>query len=214
MNMMKWILVLYGITAIAFGVYVFGIGLWGLIKKRPLVFAARQLMWFMLAVYLPITIQSFVPLFESWGRRVGFFVVLPVFQIAMMILLVFVFWRQMTGYMIFGVSDETFRDALLAALNKLNLPFQETISKIRLTAVGADMQAAVAAWMGTAQIRIKQREYVRYTKEIADAMDQYYIDNPVKVNNLAFIVYLLLGILLILFVLALAIYGMMFLFRF
>jgi len=68
--------------------------------------------------------------------------------------------------------------------------------------------------MGTAQIRIKQREYVRYTKEIADAMDQYYIDNPVKVNNLAFIVYLLLGILLILFVLALAIYGMMFLFRF
>lgn len=204
---------LYGLIMIAFGVYVFGIGLWGLTKKRPLVFPARQLMWFILAMYVPATIQSFVPFFTFSGRsessifNSGFWIFFPVFQVVMMVLLIYVFWRQMTGYMIFGVSDDTFRNALTSALNKLNLPFQETISKIKLTGIDADLQAAVAAWMGTAQIRIKQREHVHYTKEIANAMDEYYKANAVKVNNIAFIVYLLLGILMIVFVVAFAIFG-------
>jgi hypothetical protein len=217
MSMMMWALPLYGLIMIAFGLYTFGIGLWGLLKKRPLVFAARQLMWFILAMYVPVTINSFVPLFQFSGRGdgifdSGFWIVLPIFQVLMMVLLVFVFWRQMTGYMIFGVSDDTFRNALTSALNKLNLPYEETISKIKLTSLNADLQAAVAAWMGTAQIRIKQREHVHYTKEIANAMSEYYKDNVVKVNNIAFIVYLLLGIFMILFVIAFAIFGMSFFF--
>ncbi len=214
MDIMKWVFPLYGIVMIAFGLYVFGIGIWGLTKKRPLVFAARQLMWFMVAIYIPLTIQSFVPLFESWGRRDPLFIVMPIIQVAMFVLLVFIFWRQMTGYMIFGVSDETFREALISALNKLNLPYQETISKIKLTSLDADLQAAVASWMGTAQIRIKQSQHVRYAKDIASAMDEYYKNNTVKVNNIAFIVYLLLGILMLVFVVAFAIFAPDFFFRF
>lgn len=213
MDIMKWVFVLYGIVMIAFGLYTFGIGAWGLIKKRPLIFAARQLMWFLLALYVPQTIQSLVPLFDSWGRSDPFFTIMPIIQIAMLVLLVFIFWRQMTGYMIFGVSDETFREALITALNKLNLPYQETISKIKLTELDADLQAAVASWMGTAQIRIKQWQHVRYAKEIAHAMDDYYKNNPVKVNNIAFITYLLLGILMIIFVIAFGFFGSGFLFR-
>lgn len=120
----------------------------------------------------------------------------------------------MTGYMIFGVSDETFREALTSALNKLNLPYEETISKIKLTGLNADLQAAVASWMGTAQIRIKQWQHVRYAKDIANSMDDYYKNNSVKVNNIAFIVYLILGIFTIAFVFAFAIFGFGFLFRF
>ena len=214
MDNMKWVFGLYGIVMIAFGLYVFGIGLWGLTKKRPLVFAARQLMWFMIAIYIPITIQSFIPLFDSWGREDTFFVIMPFFQVAIFVLLVFIFLRQMTGYMIFGVSDETFREALTNALNKLNLPYQETISKIKLTGLDADLQAAVASWMGTAQIRIKQQQHIHYANEIAGAMDDYYKNNPVKVNNIAFIVYLILGIFTVAFIVAFAIFGFDFLFRF
>jgi hypothetical protein len=197
---------------ITFGLYISRIGLLGLIKKRPLVIAARQLMWFLLLCYIPVTIQSFVPLFVFSGSEVrvfsdGFWIFLPIFQVAIMALLVFVFWRQMTGYMIFGVSDESFRDALTSALKRLDLPFQETISKIKLTGISADLQAAVAGWMGTAQIRIKQREHVHYTKEIAQAMNEYYKDNIVKVNNIAFIVYLLAGIFMIIFVIAFGIFS-------
>jgi hypothetical protein len=125
---------------------------------------------------------------------------MPVINLVLMIVLVFVFWRQMTGYMVFGVYDETFRDALTSTLNKLNIPFQETISKIRLVELDADLQAAVMAWMGTAQIRIKQRKHAHYMKQIADGMNEYYVATPVKVNNIAFIVYLILGILMLIMV--------------
>ena len=117
MDNMKWLMGLDGIVMIAFGFYIFGIGLWGLTKKRPLVFAARQLMWFLIAVYIPITIQSFLPLFsDPWGRSDPLFIILPFFQVGIFVLLVYIFWQQMTGYLIFGISDETFRDALISAL--------------------------------------------------------------------------------------------------
>ena len=38
MDIMLWVMPLYGLIMIAFGLYVFGIGLLGLTKKRPLVF--------------------------------------------------------------------------------------------------------------------------------------------------------------------------------
>ena len=90
MDIMKWIFPLYGIVTTAFSLYVFGIGLWGLVKKRPLVFAARQLMWFLLAMYILLTIQSFLPLFESWGREDTLLVLLPFIQVAILMLLIFV----------------------------------------------------------------------------------------------------------------------------
>ncbi|HUN24553.1 MAG TPA: hypothetical protein PK299_15595 [Anaerolineales bacterium] len=215
MDIMKWFFILYGIVMVAIGLYAFGIGAWGFVKKRPLIVAARQLMWFLLAIYVPQTIQAFVSLPSFWGRGDLFFTIIPIIEIVALVLLVFIFWRQMAGYMILGVSDETFREALVSALNKLNLPYQETISKIKLTGLGADMQVVVASWTGTAQIRIKQWRHVRYTKKIALAMDDYYKNNPVKVNNSAFIVYLLLGILMIVFVVVVAFgfFGSGFLFR-
>ena len=212
MGLMNWMLVFYGIVGITFGLYVFGIGLWGLVNQRPLVFPARQLMWFLLLCYLPITVQSFVPLLNSRGPVNSFFIMLPFIQIAMMMLLVFVFWRQMSGYMIFGVSDDTFRDGLISALTKLNLPFKETISKIKLTGLDADLQASVASWMGTAQIRMNQPQHVRYTKDIAGEMDVYYKNNAVKVQRITFIIYLFVGSLMIIFVSAMALFGPRFLF--
>lgn len=194
---MNWIFVLYGIVLTIFGLYVAGIGVWGLIKKRPLVFSARQLMWVVLLAYLPSVIQSFIPLFTSRGSIEWFEIFLPFIQVAVMAILVFIFWRQMTGYMVFGVSDDTFRDALFYALNKLNLPFQEMLSKVKLIGLDADLYAVVAEWMGTAQIRIKQRQHTQRVIDIANTMNDYYASTPVKVNNIAYMTYLLLGLLII-----------------
>ncbi len=200
MKLMEWAWIFYGIAMSALGVYTFGIGLWGLIKKRPLVFASRQLMWFLLAILAP-TIAMLLNLLLQDREHLGLFLVgLSIFQVGMMALVVFIIWHQMSGYMIFGVSDDTFQEALTKALNKLNLPYQETISKIRLTSIDADLQANVVSWMGTAHIRIKQWQHVLYIKDIANAMDSYYKSSIVKVNNTAFIFYLLFGVLIIVFV--------------
>ena len=200
MELMGWVWILYGIAMAAFAIYTFGIGLSGFIRKRPLVFASRQLMWFMFAILAPTIIMLLNLLFEDRKYFSLFSVGMSIFQLGMMALMIFIVWRQMSGYMIFGVSDETFREALTHALNKLNLPFQETVSKIKLTSIDADLQANVASWMGTAQIRIKQLQHVRYAKDIAKAMDEYYKTNIVKVSYVAFIVYLLLGSLMAIFI--------------
>ena len=195
---MDWMFIFLSVVIVIFGLYTLGIGILGLARKRPFAFSARPLMWIMLLVFLPNVINSFIRLFSRWGRIDLFSITMPFINLVLMIVLVFVFWRQMTGYMVFGVYDETFRDALTSTLNKLNIPFQESISKIKLVELDADLQAAVTAWMGTAQIRIKQSKHARYMKQIADGMNEYYTTTPVKVNNIAFIVYLILGILMLL----------------
>ena len=200
MELMGLAWIFYGVAFAAFAIYVFGIGLSGFIRKRPLVFASRQLMWFMFAIFAPTIIMIFSLFLGSRKYISSFSVGMFVFQLGMMVIMVFILWRQMSGYMIFGVSDETFREALTSALNKLNLPFQETVSKIKLTSLDADLQAVVASWMGTAQIRIKQLQHARYAKDIAKAMDEYFKTNTVKVSYIAFTVYLLLGGLMAIFI--------------
>ncbi len=212
MELMGWVWIFYGVAFAAFALYILGIGLSGFIRKRPLVFASRQLMWFMFAIFVPTIVMLLNILFEDRKYFNLFLFGVSIFQIGMMALMVFVLWRQMSGYMIFGVSDDTFREALTNALNKLNLPYQETVSKIKLTSVDADLQATVASWMGTAQIRIKQWQHVHYAKDIANGMDDYYKNNVVKVNNFAFVFYLIFGSLMVVFI-AFAIFSG-FLFRF
>lgn len=196
MKPIDWIMIFSGIAISALSLYIFGIGLWGLIKKRPLVFSARQFMWLMFAVFVPLIGMIFTILFEDRKYISLSSIAMIVFQIGMIALMVFILLRQMSGYMIFGISDETFREALTYALTKLNLPYQETVSKIKLTSIDADLQATVASWMGSAQIRIKQSQHAHYVKDIANEMNDYYKNNRVKVNNVTFTIYLLLGLLM------------------
>ena len=61
------------------------------------------------------------------------------------------------GYVAYAVTDTSFRDALLTSLQKLDLPYEETLSTIRLTSVEVDLQVSIQSWMGSGQIKIKQR---------------------------------------------------------
>ena len=190
-------LIFYSVALVLFSLYPIFIGLLGLTRKRPFAFASRQYMWVLLIALLPNLIFFFTPLFSGRALNNIFLTSFPFINVAISCMLVFVCWKQMTGYMVIGVYDETFRDSLTTALNKLNLPFQETISKIQLVELKTDLQATVTAWIGMAQINIKQREHTHYTKQIATEMNNYYETIPVKVNNTAFIFYLTFGILML-----------------
>ena len=194
----NWYIWFFGLVISLFGLYIGGLGVMGLIQKRPLITLAKNLMWVMLLAFLPNLINSFrlFGLSSSFRRLDLFTIGMPIINIILYAVLIFVFWRQMSGYMIYGIYDETFHEALVAALNKLNLPFQETVSKIRLTSLNADLHVAVASWMGTAQLRIKQSEHRKIADQIANEMKVYFISHQVKVNNISFIVNLILGILM------------------
>ncbi len=193
-----------GFTITIFGIYLIITGLWGVIKKRPLVVPASHYLGFMFAIFLLGLVLTFVPFLSSWKHRDSFLSTAPFVNLAMIILMIFMLRRQMSGYTVLGIYDDTFREALTSALTKLNLSFQENISKIRLTDLNIDLQATVASWMGTAQIHIKQSHSSRRIKDIANAMNDYFVNTPVKVNYFAFITYLILGVCLIILVIIMA----------
>jgi hypothetical protein len=196
---MDWMFVFLGVAMVIFGLYTLGIGILGLVRKRPLAFSARTLMWFFFLLFLPNLVNLLIVLFSRWDLTMLLLLVL-------MIVLVVILWREMKGYWVVGIYDRTFREALASALNKLNVHpqetilkrrSQETITRMRLVELDADLQAAIAEWNGAARIHIEQREHAHLLKAIADRINEYYASSSVKVNHFGFIVYLILGIFML-----------------
>jgi len=100
------------------------------------------------------------------------------------------------GYTIFGVTDTSFREALLAALQKLQLPYEEVLSSIRLTSIEADLQVSVQSWVGSGIIKIKQRKHRSQLTEIVTAMNEHFRTSSVSTNLITCIIYLVMGILM------------------
>ena len=112
------------------------------------------------------------------------------------------FWLQMKGYLAFAVTGKSFRDGLLAALDKLQLPYEETLSSIRLTSVEADLQVAVQSWIGTGQIKVRPGRHGPLLKKIVQAMKEHFRTAAVETNMIVCVFFLILGIFSILMAMA------------
>jgi hypothetical protein len=93
----------------------------------------------------------------------------------------------------FGVTDASFREGLLAVLAELQLPHEESLSVLRLPSVGTDLQVAVAAWMGTGQIKVKRGGQRGLLAKIAKGTNGYYRHKAVPTNLTCCVIYVLLG---------------------
>lgn len=173
-----------------FALFFFVIGLRGVITKCPFLVSNRWLllvMFFALipAILIPVFLPGDAPFIIKWLNPMIFTVVLVMMCFAL------------RGYVAYAVTDTSFRDALLASLQKLDLPYEETLSTIRLTSVEADLQVSVQSWIGSGQIKVKQREHSSLLKKIADAMNEYFRISSVPTNLTSCIFYLVMGILMI-----------------
>lgn len=197
MQSFTWMLVFIGATPVVISIASLAVGLWGLAKKQPLFISQRPIYWFLVTVSI-VGIFLVIVMILTAGRDSSSSVLCSsVLEVAVFLVMIIAMDRQMTGYMILGVTDEPFRAALLYALNKMNLSYEETISRIKLTGLGADLVATVEPWTGMARILIRQREHAHYSGEIVTHMKAYFRDNQVRVNNTGFVLYLLSGVVLI-----------------
>ena len=189
--------IIFGITAVFFLV----IALRGIITKRPFLLSNKWLLSVMFIIFIPVIIPAFtfpssVPFIIKWLNPVIFTVVLVMMCFAL------------KGYCAFGVTDTSFRDALLASLQELNLPYEETLSSIRLTSIEADLQVSIQSWIGSGIIKIKQREHRSQLTEIVTSMNEHFRRSSVSMNLTTCIFYLIMGVLTVA-----ASIGMMFLFQ-
>ena len=174
----------------AMAVFLLGIGLRGFLTKRPFLFSASWLLLFMVVGFLG-PIVTLIPSPFPFSRPLQFTNWLPILMFPVMAVF---FWLQMRGYLAFGITGKSFREGLVAALEKLQLPYEESLSSIRLTSVEADLQVAVQSWMGTGQIRVRQGRHGPLLKKIVQAMNERFRASPVESNMISCVFFLILGI--------------------
>ena len=130
--------IMFGIMAIFF----LTIGLRGVLIKRPFLVSNRWWLSILFIVFVPIILLSFsLPLLSS-SHSINW--VIPL----ILALLLLRGWFHYRGYTAYAVTDTSFREAVIAALQKLQMPYQESLSAIRLTSIEADLQVSVHSWNG------------------------------------------------------------------
>lgn len=178
--------ILFGIMALFFLV----IGFRGILTKRPFLVSNRWLLLIMFVVFVPLILQTlFFPpagsLLVKWLNPSIFTVVLVMMCFAL------------KGYVAYGVTDTSFRDGLLAGLQKLQLPYEESLSIVRLPSVAADLQVSVQAWMGAGQIKVKQRGHGSLLTEIITEMNEHFRMSSTPANLTTCIFFVIMGVIMI-----------------
>lgn len=173
-----------------FALFFFVIALRGILTKRPFLVSNKWLlsvMFFSLipAILIPPFIPGDSPFIIKWLNPAIFTVVLVMMCFAL------------RGYAAYAITDTSFRDALLTSLQKLELPYEETLSTIRLTAVEIDLQVTVQSWMGTGLIKVKQRGHGSLLTKIATAMNEHFRVSSADTNLIPCIFFLIMGILMV-----------------
>jgi hypothetical protein len=170
--------VVFGLMASFFLV----IGLRGVITRKPFLISARWLLALALLGFSPAVLQA-VSLPGS-GAGTGALGAIRWISPAVLIILVIFLALSLRGFMAFGVTDESFRNGLLHSLKQLNLPYEETLSAVRLPTVGADLQVSVQTWIGTGQLKMKQRSSDSVLRDVVNGMNEYYQNGAVSNTNM------------------------------
>lgn len=165
-------------------------------SKKPLFVPSRFFFAFMVLAFSPQFVNTVNMFSKDLPGNMG--LILYLSPLMFVCLLVF-FWFQMKGYMVIGVSDDSFRDALHFSLNKNNLPFEEQLSVIKLTSINANLQIAIQSWIGAGQIKLKRSKDTKMLPAIISGINQYYDENNIRPNNITSIFYVVMGIFMLVF---------------
>ena len=174
-----------------FALFFFVIGLRGIVTKRPFLISNR---WLLSVMFIGLVPAILIPVFLP-GPDSPFIIkwLNPMIFTLLLVMMCF----ALRGYVAYAVTDTSFREALLASLQKLELPYEETLSTIRLTSVEVDLQVSVQSWMGSGQIKVKQRGHGSLLTEIATAMNEHFRISAAATNLTACIFFVVMGVLMV-----------------
>jgi hypothetical protein len=193
---------LFGVMALFF----LAVGLRGIVFRKPFVISSR---WFLVLVLLGFAPSLLMAMPLSGRSHDSGPLTILHWLIPLLLLVVIIFlYFTLRGYTALGVTDVSFREALMASLKKLDLPYEETLAALRLPTIGADLQVAIQSWMGTGQLKMKQREFNGVLSDIVRGMNEYYQSGAASnVNLTCCIFYAVMGVLM-------AVFAVVFLFAF
>jgi hypothetical protein len=166
---------IHGIFAISLLV----IGVRMLVVRRPILFPARLLACIFAFGFSPMLISSADFIFgdlSGYTDRAGIFMLLAGLVIIVIAL------QSMSGYAAIGVTPDSLRGALQSALQQLNLPYQESLSRIKLTTIGADLKLSISGSFSIVYISVNKRQHKPILKSIIQVMKQQFASVPGRIN--------------------------------
>lgn len=194
--------IMFSIVFVILGLYLLITGLRGVIRKKPFMFSAKSHFWLVALAFSPNVVQPLYLFWKIYSSAVEYaedfdwsHALILLFPLLIYAVVLAYFWRQMRGYTVLGVTGDSFRKALYAVLEDLRLPFEERLSKLRLTSIDADLEANVAGWAGVANLRIKQRGHQETLERVADGLKNYFAGSQVSINMVTCVYYIILGAL-------------------
>lgn len=171
------------------------ISLRGILKRKPFLLSNRWLLLFMFIAFVPnILLPFYFRLPDMDFMNMDWWDLLnPAIFTVCLVMMCF----ALKGYAAYGITDTSFREALLDALEKLQLPHEESLSTMRLTSIDADLQVSIQSWLGTGLIKIKQREHRLLLSDIVREMNEHFniSTGPIKLTTCVF--YLIMGVLML-----------------
>ena len=176
------------------GLVFIAIGGRGIATRKPFLLSAR---WFLGISLIGLAPGVVMPFLFASPRTGGALDVLPWLNPAMLVVVAISMWLSLRGYMAFGVTDGSFREGLLAALDELQLPHEETLGSMKLPSVGADLQISVQSAMGMGQLRAKQRRHAALLADVVAAMNRYFQSTTVEFNLAGSLLYCVLGVFIL-----------------
>ena len=172
--------------------FYLGIGIYVLVTGRPFLLSGR---WFLVngtIAFAPVPIVSLIDFFKFEDP-------LLLFNL-LVFLLVFIYLVIMTkGYIVMGITNESFGAGIHAALQQLNITFEEALGHIKLTSHDLELQVIIHSWNGTAQLRMKRSNGKPVLDEIAKAIVAYYKAHKTEMNKGTVIFSLVSGLLMLVF---------------
>ena len=169
------------------GIFFLITGLKGLLTKRPFLISNVWMLVMMFVIFVPMGLSSVMILDGdpmSW--------VVPLLYSLVLVVMCY----QLKGYVAFAVTDTSFREGLVAALQRLELPYEESLSVIRLTSVEVDLQVSIQSWMGTGVIKTRHRAHRSVLKEVVDTMNEYFRTSSVSTNMITCVFWVVMGVAL------------------
>ena len=189
----------------AISIYFLFLGLTVFLTKKPFLIPAKYNFFVILIAYAAQLVMPISGLFQESRYKEDsfdwFFVSMPLFLIIFYSVLLVYLWKTMQGYQIIGVDEDSFRTSLQNVLKRLGLPFEERLSKMRLTSLQTDLESSVNAWSGVATIKIKNPKHKDVEKEIAENLRKEFQDDFLPVNLRTGYFYLITGGLMFVFML-------------
>jgi len=198
-----WIYIFLLPTFLIFiGSLVLGVGLHGLLKRKPLLFKGKWIFLLIISCMLPVNLLQIPLMIENPVNLIANIILTLSSFLSLLPLL----WKRLSGYMIVGAQYKLFRPALYSILDKLGFTYQKEFWKARaqhlrldipLDNIDADLKVSTMLWIDLGKIQIVSRTPNTVLSQVASELTNYIFEKAVNINVVYNIIYTVLGTLII-----------------